>query len=219
MVFLQERAKTLVCSAYPKKPRFPVLWRKMRLLHLISSLDPTFGGPIENIRQMAPIYLARHIEAEVVALDPPDASYLRDFPMKVQTFNSPHLGRYRYSPQLIPWLRQNHRKYDCVIVNGIWQFHSLACWVALRKTETPYVVFTHGMLDPWFRRHYPLKHLKKWLYWHWAEYRVMRDAKVVLFTSEEERSLAAKSFWPYQVNPLRCRLRHPCPQVRSARTS
>jgi glycosyltransferase involved in cell wall biosynthesis len=58
------------------------------------------------------------------------------------------------------------------------------------------------MLDPWFRRQYPLKHLKKWLYWPWAEYRVLRDAKVVLFTSEEERTLAAKSFWLYRVNPF-----------------
>ena len=44
------------------------------------------------------------------------------------------------------------------------------------------------MLDPWFKRHYPLKHLKKWLYWPWAEYRVLRDATAVLFTSEEERA-------------------------------
>ena len=89
-----------------------------------------------------------------------------------------------------------------MVVNGIWQYHSYACWLALHKTETPYVVFTHGMLDPWFRRQYPLKHLKKWLYWPWAEYRVLRDAKAVLFTTEEECVLAGKSFWLYRVNPF-----------------
>jgi glycosyltransferase involved in cell wall biosynthesis len=64
--------------------------------------------------------------------------------------------------------------------------------------ETPYFVFPHGMLDPWFKRTYPLKHLKKWLYWPWAEYRVLRDAKAVCFTSEEERRRARESFWLYR---------------------
>jgi glycosyltransferase involved in cell wall biosynthesis len=54
------------------------------------------------------------------------------------------------------------------------------------------------MMDPWFKVTYPIKHLKKWLYWPWADYRVLRDARAVLFTSEEERLLARKSFWLYQ---------------------
>jgi glycosyltransferase involved in cell wall biosynthesis len=53
------------------------------------------------------------------------------------------------------------------------------------------------MLDPWFKKQYPLKHLKKWMYWPWAEYRVLRDAQAVLFTSEEERLSARQSFWLY----------------------
>jgi glycosyltransferase involved in cell wall biosynthesis len=58
------------------------------------------------------------------------------------------------------------------------------------------------MLDPWFKRRYPLKHLKKWLYWPWAEYRVLRDAQAVLFTCEQERLLARSSFWLYQCNEV-----------------
>jgi len=54
------------------------------------------------------------------------------------------------------------------------------------------------MLDPWFRRAYPLRHLKKSLYWPWAEGRVARDAERVLFTSEEERRTARGTFFPYR---------------------
>jgi glycosyltransferase involved in cell wall biosynthesis len=85
-----------------------------------------------------------------------------------------------------------------VIVQGLWQYSSFGVRRALRGTPTPYFVFPHGMLDPWFKRTYPLKHLKKLLYWPWAEYRVLRDAAAVLFTSEEERRLARESFWPYR---------------------
>jgi glycosyltransferase involved in cell wall biosynthesis len=53
------------------------------------------------------------------------------------------------------------------------------------------------MLDPYFKRTHPLKHLKKWLFWPWADYPVLRDANAVLFTTEEERLLARQSFWLY----------------------
>jgi len=85
-----------------------------------------------------------------------------------------------------------------VVINGLWQYHSLGVWRAMRQLKQPYLVFTHGMLDPWFKHTYPLKHLKKWLYWPWAEYRVLRDASAVLFTCEEERLLARESFWLYR---------------------
>jgi glycosyltransferase involved in cell wall biosynthesis len=58
------------------------------------------------------------------------------------------------------------------------------------------------MLDPWFKRTYPLKHLKKLFYWPWGEYRVLRDAAAVLFTSEEERRLARESFGLYRCNEV-----------------
>jgi glycosyltransferase involved in cell wall biosynthesis len=74
----------------------------------------------------------------------------------------------------------------------------MGVWRALRGSPTPYFVFTHGMLDPWFKQTYPLKHLKKWLYWPWGDYRVLRDATAVLFTCEEERRLARQSFWLYK---------------------
>ena len=89
-----------------------------------------------------------------------------------------------------------------MVVSGLWQYHGFATWRALQRTETPYFVFTHGMLDPWFKREYPLKHLKKCLYWPWADYRLLRDARAVFFTSEEERRAASQSFRPYRANEV-----------------
>ena len=108
------------------------------------------------------------------------------------------LGSYRYSALLRPWLRAHHRQYKSVVVHGLWQYHGLAVHSELHGTMTPYFVYTHGMLDPWFKRQFPLKHLKKCLYWPWGEYRVLRDARAVLFTCEEERLLARQSFTRYQ---------------------
>lgn len=173
----------------------------MKLLRLIPSLDPHGGGPMEGARRID-MELSRlgHV-VEVACLDTPNQPWHSDYPATVHALG-PAILSYRYSPALIPWLRSNHHHFDAVIVNGLWQYPGLAARHALAGTCTPYFVFTHGMLDPWFKRTYPFKHLKKWLYWPWAEYRVLRDARAVLFTSEEERRHARESFWLYQANEV-----------------
>lgn len=172
----------------------------MNLLRIIPSIDPRGGGPMEVARRTDCALAALGVHVEVVCLDSPnEGDFLRDYPVPVHALG-PSSGGYRYQSRLLPWLKANRRRFDAVIVDGLWQYHGLAAWRALAGTETPYFVFTHGMLDPWFKRTYPLKHLKKWLYWPWAEYRVLRDARAVLFTCEEEKILARESFWLYRAN-------------------
>jgi glycosyltransferase involved in cell wall biosynthesis len=170
----------------------------LRILHSISSVNPKGGGPIEGVKQLSAVNLEHGHEVEVVSMDRPNDPWVRDCPIPCHGMGPTYLGKYAYAPRLTPWLRENRHRYDVVIINGIWQYSALGAWRALRGTPTPYFVFTHGMLDPWFKRAYPLKHLKKWLYWPWADYRVLRDATAVLFTCEEERRLARQSFWLYQ---------------------
>ena len=173
----------------------------MKILHVISSVNPAGGGPIEGIKQLGTSLESSGHQVEIASLDPPDSVFLRQSPLPVHPLGPTTLG-YAFTPRLVPWLRANRRQYDAVIVNGIWQFHSFGAWRALHNSNTPYVLFTHGMLDPWFKKQYPLKHFKKWLYWPWAEYRVLRDAQAVLFTCEEERVLARGSFWLYHCNEV-----------------
>jgi glycosyltransferase involved in cell wall biosynthesis len=169
-----------------------------RILHCISSVDPRNGGPIEGLKQLSAINQQHGHEVEVMSLDAPDAPWVKACPIPCHAMGPTYIGSYAYSPRWVPWLKANAHRYDAVIVNGIWQYHAFGVWRALRGTTTPYFVFTHGMLDPWFKRHYPLKHLKKWLFWPWAEYRVLRDATAVMFTCEDERRLARQSFWLYK---------------------
>jgi glycosyltransferase involved in cell wall biosynthesis len=173
----------------------------VKILHIISSVNPAGGGPIEGVKQLGTTLVGQGHKVEIVSLDPPGAPYLAQAPLPVHALGPTTLG-YGFSPRFVPWLRANASHYDAVIVNGIWQYHSFGTWKVLHKSNTPYVLFTHGMLDPWFKKEYPLKHLKKWMYWPWAEYRVLRDARAVLFTCEEERRLARTSFWLYRCNEV-----------------
>ena len=105
----------------------------------------------------------------------------------------PGASNYGYSPKLEHWLRANFQRFDGVIVNGVWQYHGVAARRVLAGRK-PYVVFAHGMLDPYFRDRYPLKHLKKLVYWMMQERRNLKNASAVCFTSEEEQRVAAAGF-------------------------
>lgn len=173
----------------------------MRIVHCIGSANPCGGGPIEGIRQFAATFQAKGHHVEVVSLDAPDAPWLKEFPVPAYGLG-PGRGSYGYRPAFRKWLEEKSRTLDAVIGNGIWQYTSFAIRQACRRTGTPYFIFLHGMLDPWFKRTYRLKHLKKWLYWPWGEYPVLRDARAVLFTSEQERKLARQSFWHYKAKEI-----------------
>ncbi len=169
----------------------------MHLLHLIGTLDPSSGGPSEAVRVLL-AYAPSGCTGEVVSLDDPEAPFLQDLPYTVHALG-PQQATFGYNNKLLPWLRQNHERFDGVLVNGLWQYLGYAAWRALRG-KTPYAVYSHGMLDPYFKRQFPLKHVKKWMYWLAAEYWVLRDSYRVLFTTEEEARLARQSFWLHRWN-------------------
>ena len=179
----------------------------MRILHIIRSVNPKGGGPIEGVTQLSHYYEAHcdcgfDCHTEILSMDSPDDDFVKKASITVHAIGHANIGRYGYTAKLKPWLQAHAHKYDAIIINGIWQYHSFGAWRALKALGIPYYIFTHGMLDPWFKYTYPLKHLKKWLYWPWAEYRVLRDAEAVLFTCEEEKRLASQSFWLYKANGI-----------------
>lgn len=171
--------------------------QQIRLLHIISSVDPRNGGPIEGIRQRGLFLKDQGHLVEVLSLDSPDMPHVSAFALPVHAVGPSGRG-FGYNRRISPWLKRHARDYDYIIVHGLWQYHGHATSKTLRSMSIPYYVFTHGMLDPWFKKTYPLKHVKKWVYWLLAEYNVLRYARRVFFTSEEERLRARESFWLYE---------------------
>jgi len=171
----------------------------MKLLHVISKTDPESGGPIEAILRISVVLIREGHEAAVVSLEEEGEVAHRNFP-----FPLIGLGRgtkpYSYNPRLASWLKQNARNFDVVVLHGLWNYTSFGAWRSLRDGSTPYYIFAHGMMDPWFRERYPLKHLAKQAYWTLAEGRVLSGARSVLFTCEEERLRARGVFkgYPYR---------------------
>lgn len=169
----------------------------MRLLRLIQTADPAAGGPIEGIRKVTPHLKALGVQAELATLDAPESTFLQQLPLPAHGLGDGR-GGFSRSKLLEPWLRGNAHRFDAAIIHGLWQYHGWAARKVLTGIGLPYFVFPHGMLDPWFKRAYPLKHLKKQAYWLLSERALIQNARSVLFTAEAERRLAQGTFWPYQ---------------------
>ena len=173
----------------------------MKILRVIATLNPRTGGPIEGLKRASEVMSDLGVAVEVATLDAADAWLAESaaLPWPVHKRGPGIFGSYCYAPGFAKWLHRNVSKYDAVIIHGNWQYHGFATSRACRKHKVPYFIYPHGMLDPWFNHAYPLKKLKKQLYWRWGEYPVLKYARAVLFTCEEECRLARQSFAPYHV--------------------
>lgn len=171
----------------------------MKILRVIASVDPATGGPVAGLRAITPELNKLGHETEFLTVDDPSAEFLRDAVARVHACGPARSG-YGHSPLVRPWLKQHAVNYDAIVVHGLWQDLGRAVHEACAERKQPYFIFPHGMLDPSLRLTYPFRHLKKLIYWLFAERNVLRDARAVFFTCEEESRLARGSFPLYSVS-------------------
>jgi len=120
---------------------------KFKVLRIIGSIDPRFGGPSAGIIESSLTLIKRGFEVHILTADPKKAIFFKSNKIKIIN-KGPHiLGNYYFSLKQFFWLRQNRDKYDAFIVHGLWQFKTLIARILLKKK---YFVFTHGQLDPFF---------------------------------------------------------------------
>lgn len=178
----------------------------MRILHVISSVSALGGGPAEGVFQQAAFGRFDGHSTHIACLDAPDSVAVAACP--VPTFalgkaspadRRPWWNHYGYESAIVPWLRKNASNYDVVVVDGLWNYATMAARRALVGTGVPYVVFPHGMLDPWFRKTYPAKGWLKQVFWLFNEGPLLNSASAVFFTTTCEQETSRGIFWPYRV--------------------
>lgn len=165
------------------------------ILHLIHTMDPESGGPVSFLRELSTAHAAMGIRVAILALDRHGPAW-RPGPRVAVIECGPSRGTYGYNPGFKDRLAATVGSFEAMVVHGLWQFHGLSAMRASERTGIPYFVLPHGMLDPWFKRKHPIKHLKKQVYWAITERRVLNEAKSVLFTSRNEMRLAESTFVP-----------------------
>ncbi|PRX09053.1 UNVERIFIED_ORG: glycosyltransferase involved in cell wall biosynthesis [Martelella mediterranea] len=165
----------------------------MRILHLIASVDPAGGGPVEYARLVAQEHAKAGHTSTFVTFDQSGSPFIADFPFPVACCgpNPSFPGPVEKFRRAVAQLADDH---DIAVIHGLWNRAAISGHQALCDAGLPWVVFPHGMLDPWFRRAKPVKHWLKQLYWTLWQGRVLSQASLVLFTCEEEKRLARGAF-------------------------
>jgi glycosyltransferase involved in cell wall biosynthesis len=178
----------------------------MKILDVIQSMHPKNGGPCQGIRNLDESLRNLGVAREVVCLDSPDSPYLTHDKIQIHAIGK-GVSPLHYNSRLVPWLTTNIGRFDVIIINGLWSYHSYATWKVLHNfkvknqgLKSPLLfVMPHGMLDPYFQKAKgrKLKALRNYVYWDLIEKKVVNNADGLLFTCETEMLLARGTFKHY----------------------
>ncbi|OLY94964.1 Glycosyltransferase involved in cell wall bisynthesis [Cnuella takakiae] len=179
----------------------------MKVLNVISSMDPAYGGTCQGLRNSIPELTNLNVLNEVVCVDEPGADYLRNDVFKIHALGGRKTS-WAYSKALLPWLLTNMTHFDVVVVHGMWQYAGYAVRKAaevLKKERgtgaVPRIfIMPHGMLDPYFQKASGrrVKAIRNWLYYKLIEGENINNANGLLFTCMAEMKLARQPFRPYK---------------------
>lgn len=175
----------------------------MKILHVIPSYEPAwaFGGTVTATANLCRALVKRGLDVTVYTtnsdgkggqLDVPIGREINVGGVKVYYFPSQLGGGGAfYSGQLSRFLDDTVQKNDIVHISAVWQWIQVSASSICRKYGVPYLLSTHGSLNPWS---WTQKTLKKNVYWQLFGRQTFKTAAAIHYTCREERSLTRPLF-------------------------
>ena len=166
----------------------------MRVLHVIPSVAPRYGGPSYAVTGYCHALVARGVQP-VIATTNADGEGVLPVPtgratqyQGLDTWFFPRHGEaFKYSPMLARWLRACVHEFDLVHIHAVFSHSSVAAGRACRVRRVPYIVRPLGSLDPWSLSR---QAWKKRLLMSSAVGTLLSRAAGLHYTTEDERRLA-----------------------------
>lgn len=170
---------------------------ELKILHLISSVAPVFGGTSSACIDMAEATAKLGHKVSIYStnmagkqdLDVPlDTTIIKNnVEYKYFQVNTPRF--WKPSISMAKALKNNIPNFDLVQIHALYLFQNFIGGHYCRKFNIPYIVTPHGSLDPFlYKRHRWRKSLIEVLY----DNNNLRKASAIHFTTEEEKLLAEK---------------------------
>ena len=168
----------------------------MKILHVIANLAPRYGGPPKACFEMASAVAGLGHAVSIyttnqdgpVELDVPVGQPVFKDGVEIRYFPIQHPRFWGFSIPLAQALRKTIRDYDIVHIHSLYLFHNMVAANYCRKYNIPYLICSHGTLDPYiYKRHRLRKSIMEFLF----ERRNIRNAAAIHFITEEEKEIAA----------------------------
>ena len=125
----------------------------MKVGMVTASVSRKGGGIHEVVRRSALELHYRGSDVSVFGLSDEHVDEDRKawLPVAVSVFRQRGYGPFGYAPELLSALRV--AAPDVLHNHGLWMYPSVASLQWSKRTRRPYLISTHGMLDPWAVRH------------------------------------------------------------------
>jgi glycosyltransferase involved in cell wall biosynthesis len=151
-----------------------------KILHVVSSIDISTGGPARSITSLLQELSKDGLEVHLMAgiSSNPIITELSDDFGRVHLLNTNLIGSFKNYTKVLERI-----KPSLIHIHGVWQLpcHQLAKWA--RNNNVPYIISPRGMLEPWSLNQSSLKKkLALFLY----QKNDLKHAAVVHTTSEME---------------------------------
>jgi glycosyltransferase involved in cell wall biosynthesis len=165
----------------------------MKVLHVIPSLSVHRGGPTSVSMGLAKGLIRKGVKISIFTTNSqiPQGEFMRMEKAEIRFFKRGNFSSIwpSYSPDLIRFLYQEASQFDIIHIHGVWSHSCFAAYNAARKTGRPYIITTHGTLDPWC---FNYKALKKKIYTALILRRILNRATACqAITKEEVKHLRA----------------------------
>lgn len=171
----------------------------MRVIHTIFGIAESAGGPSRVAASLCSAVVEHGCEVELVAGHEAarDADLVEPSSRQVQLhlIEARRLAGVRLHPgfsQAVQRLaKANPGIPSLVHDHGIWGLTNIASAHAARRAGVPYVLHTHGMLEPWALQ---FKARKKQLAWTAYQRRIVASSSALIATSDQERDSVKRLF-------------------------
>lgn len=163
----------------------------MRVLHVISGIDPRLGGPPRALAGLVGGQLQAGLQVGVLATwteDGQDRSLVDGMAQQGAQLHlvGPAVGRLKKHPQLGMITDRAVAAADVVHIHTLWEEIQHRAAAAARRHRKPYIIRPCGMLDPWSLRQ---SWLVKKLYMLWRLQGDLNAAAALHFTTTTECDL------------------------------
>lgn len=164
----------------------------MHVLHVISSIDPTSGGPAQALLGLATAQKHAGMHVEVLTsigkrTNLANVEQLQQAGVRVLTIG-PRQRMLRFSRGIASRVDEAVAAATVVHIHALWEQIQHESALASRRHGKPHIFRPCGMLDPWSLSQ---SWLKKRLYMEWRLRHNLNNATLLHFTSQTERDLTA----------------------------
>lgn len=168
----------------------------MKILHVLETMAPAYGGPVRAIQTYATWLGAAGEDVTICTTDKDVPSGIIRGPVNTPIQENGYtlwrfatdLHPYAYSRQMGHWLKRHVGRFDIVHVHGLYRYPPIAAARYARRHNVPYIMRPFGSLDPYLYNKAERRSFKRF-HERLFDFPALNNASAIQYTADEEMAL------------------------------